>query len=155
VIVLKATMTGDLLFGKRAQQVAERQLTVTRRNVGRRSKVALQAMIPKRTGETRGAVYFRSRGTPEGFSVDVGVAQRRIDVFRWLVTGTEEHVIPGNPLLSFFWENGPLGPGQYVYPQVTQSFESKIDMADFEKQAERISAEEAFLYGVRFEREVG
>jgi hypothetical protein len=58
--------------------------------------------------------------------------------------------------LSFFWERGPFGPGKYVFPFVNHpGFKSKINMNAFEKEVEKISADEAFLYGVRFEREVG
>lgn len=32
--------------------------------------------------------------------------------------GTAPHEIPGNPLLAFFWEDGPNGPGDYVFAHV-------------------------------------
>jgi hypothetical protein len=155
-LVLKAEMTGDLLFGERAIQALRKGMTVMRRNVGRQSEAALKVMIPVRTGKTRDATYFRSRETADGFEVDVGVAQRRYDIFQMLVHGTPAHPIIGNPLLVFFWEKGPFGPMTYFFRSVNHpGFKSKINMKAYEAKVERISQREAFLFGVRFEQEVG
>jgi hypothetical protein len=154
-LVLKAEMTGDLLFGQRAIQAAKKGMTAMRRNVGGQAEAALKVMIPEKTGRTRDATYFRSRGTADGFEVDVGVARRRYDIFQMLVKGTPPHPIIGDPLLVFFWERGPFGPATYFFRSVSHpGFKSKINLRAYEAEVERISAKEAFLYGVKFAQEV-
>lgn len=155
-VVLQVSFTGDTEWGNLTAQKLRGQMRRMRREIGRKSLAALQAMIPERTGQTRDAAYFRSRDTEMGFEVDLGIASRRYDIFQMLVHGTPHHSIPGNPLLVFFWERGPRGPGVYFFRWVDHpGFKPKIDPGRLEDQVEDTGLREMNAGMRRFTSEVG
>lgn len=153
-IVIQIEVEGDTDWGTRMERRLKARFTEMRRGVGREGLALLRDAIPAKTGKTRDAAYFRTRTTLEGFEVDIGVARRRHDIFQMLVHGTPKHDIPGNPLLAFFWEKGPEGPGTYFFTHVSHpGFKSRINVRALEREVERAGLREAFLFMLRFQQE--
>ena len=152
-VVLQVQTEGDVDWGTVQERRLKTGFTETRRQTGREGLFALRAAIPKRTGKTRDAAYFRSRRTSVGFEVDLGVARRRYDIFQMLVHGTPRHDITGDPLV-FFWEKGPEGPGTYFFTRVDHpGFKSRVNVKALERDVERAGLREAFLFMLRFQQE--
>ena len=151
-IVLQVQVEGDVDWGTVVERHLKTRFTEIRRGVGREGLALLRAAIPAKTGKTRDAAYFRTRATPEGFEVDLGVARRRHDIFQMLVHGTPRHDITGDPLV-FFWERGPEGPGTYFFTRVDHpGFKSRVNVRALEREVERAGLREAFLFMLRFEQ---
>lgn len=105
-----ADMTGlRRAVSQRVEEIASTALDLTERDT-------IDA-APERTGALKQLI-----GTTGPSMVGDFVAQCEIycdaAYAGYTDAGTEEHDIPGNPLLAFYWENGPDGAGDYVFAKV-------------------------------------
>lgn len=93
------------------QLLKDRQDAVKR--LGKKYVSAAKKLAPgKKFPESIG---FQSYTTSDGVGFRVYAAQ---PTFTFITEGTKPHIIRGNPILAFFWERGPEGPGKYFFRHV-------------------------------------
>lgn len=87
------------------------------RGLGRAYTEAAQDEAPKRTGDFARGIGYRT--TEEGGTLVLNAFSPQ-PLGKWIILGTEAHPIAakGGGVLSFFWPNGPKGPGQYFFREV-------------------------------------
>lgn len=90
----------------------------------------LIAVAPVDTGELQDSAYGPEIDETT-MSATVGFSAPQAD---WTDEGVAAHGIDGNPNMTFFWPDGPDGPGVYTYAHVnhpgqagTHWFTDKID----------------------------
>lgn len=92
--------------------------------------VDLIEIAPVDTGELQDSAYGPEIDS-DGLSAVVGFSAPQAD---WTDEGVAPHDEYGNPLMTFYWPNGPQGPGVYSYEHVnhpgqagTHWFSDKIE----------------------------
>lgn len=74
----------------------------------------LLTLVPVDTGELRDSAYGPEFDAT-GLSAVVGFEAPQSD---WTDEGVAPHGIDGNPTMTFYWPDGPNGPGVYTYEHV-------------------------------------
>lgn len=87
-------------------------------------------IAPVDTGELQDSAYGPEID-PDGLGATIGFSAPQAD---WTDEGVFPHGIDGNPTMTFYWPNGPNGPGVYSYEHVnhpgqpgTHWFSDKVD----------------------------
>jgi hypothetical protein len=86
--------------------------------------MAARAKAPRRTGCLQESIVKRVEfGVPSGFIIRIvcdttPCSPTRTSYSLFVHEGTQPHAIYGNPTLSFWWDAGPNGPGQYFFSSV-------------------------------------
>lgn len=86
-------------------------------------KQMARKQINDKSGCLSGSIVKRFEETPTGIRIrviaDTSPCSRNHESYALAVhEGTKEHVIEGNPLLAFPWDNGPEGAGMYFFASV-------------------------------------
>jgi hypothetical protein len=87
-------------------------------------KVKAKAQAPRKTGCLQDSIIKRPIEEAAGtlsitvISDTTPCSPTRTSYSLFVHEGTQPHVIRGNPLLAFFWANGPNGPGTYYFASV-------------------------------------
>ncbi len=110
-------------FARRSEMLVVRQ----KRAMQRSGKIAVRAYrkhAPRDSGKFAKGFFYRSYDRGYRSFVRVYPGGEHGYLFDWIVEGTAPHPIPkggsaaqlakGYPL-SFYWEKGPRGPGQYAF----------------------------------------
>jgi hypothetical protein len=63
----------------------------------------IRAKTPEKTGETRKSWTVSLKSSPDAVEWTISPVGRE-EIVAYLEYGTKDHVIEGNPLLSFYWE---------------------------------------------------
>lgn len=118
-----------VMDGARMSELLRSPHGVVGRHVIARASVfqgAAKAQAPRKSGCLQDSIVKRVEENPlTGFLIRVvsdttSCSPQRISYSYYVHEGTEPHVIAAHTggLLSFFWPNGPDGPGQYFFQSV-------------------------------------
>lgn len=84
-----------------------------------RVQIRARELAPSRTGKLRKSIIkrgpYKDNVGPLGIYM---VVLSNLNYALFVHEGTNPHPIHGNPLLAFYWANGPNGPGNYIYASV-------------------------------------
>ena len=99
-------------FAKSSKEVISARRDAVRA-MGKKYVVAAKKEAPKgETGKFANSIGFQTYQTTDGVGFRAYASQ---PLFTWITEGTDPHIIRGNPILAFFWQRGPAGPGMYFY----------------------------------------
>lgn len=101
-------------FTKATEQLLRDHRTVVQ-NVGRWYVAIAKQEAPSKTGEFKNSIGYRTQVIGQSIKLEVVMMQPLGD---WIIKGTKRHPIVGNPILRFFWQKGPDGPGIYYFRRV-------------------------------------
>lgn len=102
---------------REAERVMERSMESNLRGQATRLLQLTQKEAPKDTGKYASAIDYEFRQSGKQFLIKI---KGPAPLSTFIVLGTKRHTITAKnaSVLSFFWQNGPSGPGQYFFQSV-------------------------------------